>query len=54
MSVLVDENTKVFVQGITGSEGSFHTRQMVEYGTKVVGGATPGKGGPRVRGITRI
>ena len=51
MSVLVDENTKVFVQGITGSEGSFHTRQMVEYGTKVVGGATPGKGGQEFEGL---
>ncbi|MBT3343254.1 MAG: succinate--CoA ligase subunit alpha [Gemmatimonadetes bacterium] len=45
MSVLVDEHTKVVVQGITGGEGSFHTRQMVEYGTQVVAGVTPGKGG---------
>ena len=45
MSVLVDENTKLLVQGITGAEGSFHTRQMVEYGTQVVAGVTPGKGG---------
>ncbi len=45
MSVLVDEQTKLLVQGITGAEGSFHTRQMVEYGTKVVAGVTPGKGG---------
>lgn len=51
MSVLIDENTKVFVQAITGSEGSFHTRQMLEYGTKVVGGATPGKGGQEFEGI---
>ena len=51
MSVLIDENTKVFVQAITGSEGSFHTRQMLEYGTKVVGGATPGKGGQAFEGI---
>ena len=51
MSVLIDENTKVFVQAITGSEGSFHTRQMLEYGTKVVGGATPGKGGQELEGI---
>ena len=51
MSVLVDENTKVFVQAITGSEGSFHTRQMLEYGTKVVGGATPGKGGQEFEGV---
>ncbi len=45
MAVLVDENTRVIVQGITGSEGTFHTRQMLEYGTKVVAGVTPGKGG---------
>ncbi len=45
MSILVDENTKLLVQGITGSEGSFHTRACIEYGTKVVAGVTPGKGG---------
>ena len=45
MSVLVDRNTRLVVQGITGKEGTFHTRQMVEYGTNVVGGVTPGKGG---------
>lgn len=45
MSVLVDKKTKLVVQGITGSEGSFHTRQMLEYGTNVVAGVTPGKGG---------
>ena len=45
MSVLVDENTRLFVQAITGAEGSFHTKQMIDYGTQVVGGATPGKGG---------
>ena len=45
MSVLVDRNTRLVVQGITGKEGTFHTRQMVEYGTRVVGGVTPGKGG---------
>ena len=48
MSILVDENTRVVVQGITGNEGMFHTRQMVEYGTKIVGGVTPGKGGQNV------
>lgn len=47
MSILVDENTRVVVQGITGSEGSFHTRQMVEYGTRVVAGVVPGKGGQK-------
>ena len=51
MSVLVDENTKVFVQAITGREGSFHTKQMIEYGTQVVGGATPGKGGQDFEGV---
>ncbi|MGQ9508343.1 MAG: succinate--CoA ligase subunit alpha, partial [Thermodesulfobacteriota bacterium] len=51
MSILIDENTRVVVQGITGNEGMFHTRQMVEYGTKVVAGVTPGKGGQRVDGI---
>jgi succinyl-CoA synthetase alpha subunit len=45
LSVLVDKTTRLVVQGITGKEGSFHTKQMIEYGTKVVGGVTPGKGG---------
>ena len=45
MSVLVDKNTRVIVQGITGREGSFHAQQMLDYGTKVVAGVTPGKGG---------
>ena len=45
MSVLVDKNTRLIVQGITGKEGTFHTLQMVDYGTNVVGGVTPGKGG---------
>jgi succinyl-CoA synthetase alpha subunit len=47
VSVLVDETTRVIVQGITGGEGAFHTRQMVEYGTNIVAGVTPGKGGQR-------
>jgi succinyl-CoA synthetase alpha subunit len=51
MSILVDEHSRVLVQGITGNEGAFHTRQMVEYGTKVVAGVTPGKGGQEFEGI---
>lgn len=51
MSILVDSETRVVIQGITGKEGMFHTRQMVEYGTKVVSGVTPGKGGQTVDGI---
>ena len=47
MSVFIDGNTTLIVQGITGRDGSFHTRQMIEYGTKVVGGVTPGKGGQK-------
>ncbi len=47
MSILIDESTKVIVQGITGREGSFHTGQMLEYGTKVVGGVRAGKGGTK-------
>ncbi|MFY8162495.1 MAG: succinate--CoA ligase subunit alpha [Candidatus Kapaibacteriota bacterium] len=50
MSVLVNKNTKLIVQGITGAEGTFHTSQMIEYGTKVVGGVTPGKGGTNYEG----
>lgn len=45
MSVLVDKNSKIIVQGFTGKEGSFHAEQMIDYGTNVVGGVTPGKGG---------
>jgi succinyl-CoA synthetase alpha subunit len=51
LSVLVDKNTRLVVQGITGKEGSFHTKQMVEYGTNVVGGVTPGKGGTKHEGV---
>ncbi|HIQ03289.1 MAG TPA: succinate--CoA ligase subunit alpha [Desulfurococcales archaeon] len=51
MTILVDKNTRVLVQGITGREGSFHTKMMLEYGTKVIAGVTPGKGGLRVHGV---
>jgi succinyl-CoA synthetase alpha subunit len=45
MSILVNKNSKVIVQGFTGTEGTFHATQMIEYGTNLVGGVTPGKGG---------
>ena len=45
MSILVNKNSKILVQGFTGTEGSFHATQMIEYGTNLVGGVTPGKGG---------
>jgi succinyl-CoA synthetase alpha subunit len=51
MSVLVDADTRVVVQGITGGEGNFHAEQMIEYGTNVVAGAVPGKGGQEVHGV---
>lgn len=51
MSIFLDNNSRVLVQGITGNEGKFHTLQCVEYGTKVVAGVTPGKGGQQVNGI---
>ena len=47
MSILVNKQSKIIVQGFTGTEGSFHASQMIEYGTQVVGGVTPGKGGAR-------
>ena len=51
MSVLVDNNTKVVVQGITGSQGALHARACIEYGTNIVAGVTPGKGGQRFDGL---
>ena len=51
MSILVDKNTRVVVQGITGKEGSFHTGQMIAYGTRIVAGVTPGKGGSEHDGV---
>ena len=51
MSILVDENSRIVVQGMTGREGTFHTKQMLAYGTNVVGGVSPGKGGQRVEGV---
>jgi succinyl-CoA synthetase alpha subunit len=51
MSIFVDKNTRLLVQGITGRDGSFHTMQMVKYGTNVVAGVTPGRGGQKVEGV---
>ena len=51
MSILVDENTRLVVQGLTGREGMFHGQQMLDYGTKIVAGVTPGKGGQEVLGV---
>lgn len=51
MSIIIDQNTKLIVQGITGREGTFHTEQMLSYGTQVVAGVTPGKGGQQVLGV---
>ena len=50
MAILVDEDTRLVVQGITGRDGAFHTQQMMEYGTAVVAGVTPGKGGQTFEG----
>ena len=54
MSIFVDSGTRLIVQGITGRDGSFHTRQMMEYGTTIVGGVTPGKGGQKFEGTVPI
>jgi succinyl-CoA synthetase alpha subunit len=54
MSIFIDKSTTVIVQGITGRDGSFHTKQMIEYGTKVVGGVTPGKGGQKFEGTVPV
>src|SRR5690606_37884836 len=51
MSILVNKDTKVICQGITGATGLFHTKAAIEYGTKMVGGVTPGKGGTEVEGL---
>ena len=51
MSILVDKNTKVITQGMTGETGTFHTRQALDYGTQMVGGVTPGKGGTEHLGL---
>jgi succinyl-CoA synthetase alpha subunit len=54
MSVFIDRSTTLIVQGITGRDGSFHTKQMMEYGTRVVGGVTPGKGGQKFEGTVPV
>jgi succinyl-CoA synthetase alpha subunit len=54
VSIFIDKSTKLIVQGITGRDGSFHTKQMIEYGTKVVGGVTPGKGGQKFEGTVPV
>lgn len=54
MSIFIDKSTKVVVQGITGRDGSFHAKQMIEYGTRVVAGVTPGKGGQKFEGTVPI
>ena len=54
MSIFIDKDTTLIVQGITGRDGSFHTKQMIEYGTRVVGGVTPGKGGQKFEGSVPI
>ncbi len=51
MSILIDRNSKVVCQGITGNQGSFHTEQCIEYGTRVVAGVTPGRGGEEHLGL---
>jgi len=51
MAILIDKSTKVIVQGITGKQGSFHTKSMLEYGTQIVAGVTPGRGGQNVHGV---
>ena len=51
MGIIIDENTRAILQGITGTQGRFHTKLMLEYGTKIVAGVTPGKGGTQVHGI---
>src|SRR5206468_8685097 len=54
MSIFIDQSTRLVVQGITGRDGSFHAKQMISYGTKVVAGVTPGKGGQLFEGVVPV
>ena len=54
MSIFIDTSTRLVIQGITGRDGSFHAKQMIEYGTSVVAGVTPGKGGQRFEGTVPV
>lgn len=54
MSILIDDGSRVLVQGITGREGQFHTERMIRYGTRVVGGVTPGRGGQSTLGVPGV
>ena len=51
MGIIIGKNTRAIVHGVTGTQGSFHTKLMLEYGTKIVAGVTPGKGGTQIQGI---
>ena len=54
MSIFIGQDTRLLVQGVTGRDGSFHTKQMIAYGTRVVAGVTPGKGGQLFEGVVPV